>query len=85
MSLEDKIILFEQGKVNQQTKSKQELVDYATGVFEEWLELAREGKIRAIAVVVDTIDGTTQVGYPEAFEPAMIGALAYLQKRLLEQ
>ena len=63
-----------------------ELREYALGEFAPFLELAEQGKIRALVVAVETDDDCLSITYPVGqWEPGLIAGALLLQRRLLDQ
>lgn len=66
--------------------TRDELVAYALRELEPFIELAREGKIRAIVVAAKLVDERASITYPVGqWEPGLIAGIELLKKRLLEQ
>jgi len=66
--------------------SAEDLRDYAIRELEPFLQLAQEGKIRALAVAAELIDDRSSITYPVGqWEPGLIAAVELLKARLLAQ
>jgi hypothetical protein len=66
--------------------TKDELVAYALRELEPFLELAREGKIRAVVVAAELVDDRASITYPVGqWEPGLIAATELLKTRLIQQ
>lgn len=64
----------------------QELREYALGEFAPFLELAEQGKIRALVVAAETDDDRINITYPVGqWEPGLIAGTQLIQRRLLDQ
>lgn len=63
-----------------------ELREYALGELAPFLELAEQGKIRALVVAAETDDNHLSITYPVGqWEPGLIAGTQLLQRRLLDQ
>lgn len=66
--------------------TKDDLMAYALRELEPFIELAREGKIRAIVVAAELVDDRASITYPVGqWEPGLIAAVELLKSRLLQQ
>lgn len=73
-------------KPNVGGSTQKELREYALGEFAPFLELAEQGKIRALVVAVETDDDCLSITYPVGqWEPGLIAGALLLQRRLLDQ
>ena len=73
-------------KPNAGGSTQKELREYALGEFAPFLELAEQGKIRALVVAVETDDDRLSITYPVGqWEPGLIAGALLLQRRLLDQ
>jgi hypothetical protein len=73
-------------KPNVGGSTQKELREYALGEFAPFLELAEQGKIRALVVAVETDDDRLSITYPVGqWEPGLIAGALLLQRRLLDQ
>ena len=73
-------------KPNVGGSTQKELREYAPGEFAPFLELAEQGKIRALVVAVETDDDCLSITYPVGqWEPGLIAGALLLQRRLLDQ
>lgn len=73
-------------KPNVGGSTQKELREYALGEFAPFLELAEQGKIRALVVAVETDDDRLNITYPIGqWEPGLIAGTLLLQRRLLDQ
>lgn len=64
----------------------EELAEYALGELEPFIQLAKEGKIRAIGIAVELVDDRSSITYPVGqWEPGLIAAVELLKLRLLQQ
>ena len=73
-------------KPNVSGPTQKELREYALGEFAPFLELAEQGKIRALVVAVETDDDRLSITYPVGqWEPGLIAGALLLQRRLLDQ
>ena len=73
-------------KQNVGGSTAKELREYALGEFAPFLELAEQGKIRALVVAVETDDDRLSITYPVGqWEPGLIAGTQLLQHRLLDQ
>ena len=73
-------------KPNVGGSTQKELRKYALGEFAPFLELAEQGKIRALVVAVETDDRSLSITYPVGqWEPGLIAGALLLQRRLLDQ
>lgn len=64
----------------------EELAEYALGELEPFIQLAKEGKIRAIGIAVELVDDRSSITYPvNVWEPGLIAAVELLKLRLLQQ
>ena len=63
-----------------------ELREYALRELTPFLELAEEGRIRALVVAAETDDDRISITYPVGqWEPGLIAGAPLLQRRLLDQ
>lgn len=73
-------------KPNVGGSTQKELREYALGEFAPFLELAEQGKIRALVVAAETDDDRLSITYPVGqWEPGLIAGALLLQRRLLDQ
>ncbi len=73
-------------KPNVGGSTQKELREYALGEFAPFLELAEQGKIRALVVAAETDDDCLSITYPVGqWEPGLIAGALLLQRRLLDQ
>ena len=73
-------------KPNVGGSTQKELREYALGEFAPFLELAEQGKIRALVVAVETDDDCLSITYPVGqWEPGLFAGALLLQRRLLDQ
>lgn len=64
----------------------EDLMAYALRELEPFLELAREGKIRALVVAAELTDERASITYPVGqWEPGLIAATELVRMRLLQQ
>lgn len=73
-------------KQNAGGSTEKELREYALGELAPFLELAEEGRIRALVVAAETDDRCVCFTYPVGqWEPGLIAGTQLLQHRLLDQ
>lgn len=73
-------------KPNVGGSTQKELREYALREFAPFIELAEQGKIRALVVAAETDDSCLSITYPAGqWEPGLIAGTLLLQRRLLDQ
>lgn len=73
-------------KLNVCGSTAQKLREYALGELAPFLELAEQGKIRALVVAAETDDDRVNITYPVGqWEPGLIAGTQLIQRRLLDQ
>lgn len=85
---DDQVVALEnyRSKQNVGGSTAQKLREYALGEFAPFLELAEQGKIRALVVAAETDDARVNITYPVGqWEPGLIAGTQLIQQRLLDQ